>query len=56
MQERCELISRLQLFSKDRKIRCTFVGGDVHCGAVGRLFSEKGGNDHCLMYQIVSSA
>jgi len=58
--ERRKLISRLQRFARDRSIRVSFIAGDVHCCAAGKLYSkdmrEKEEGDPHLMMQIVSSA
>ncbi|KAG0230204.1 hypothetical protein BGX31_005960 [Mortierella sp. GBA43] len=56
--ERNKFLTRLQEFSNARRIRVTFLSGDVHCAGVGR-FSAKispPDNDPQLMYQIISSA
>lgn len=48
------------MFAKERSIRVSFLGGDVHCCCAGRLFSkdmaDKEEGDPYLMVQIVSSA
>ncbi|KAI9302306.1 hypothetical protein BJ944DRAFT_251611 [Cunninghamella echinulata] len=58
--ERKKLIEWLQQFARQRSIRVSFLGGDVHCCATGRLYSkdmkEKEMADPYLMVQIVSSA
>ncbi|KAI8343960.1 hypothetical protein BC941DRAFT_341994 [Chlamydoabsidia padenii] len=58
--ERKRFIERLQQYAKDRSIRVSFLGGDVHCCGTGRLYSkdmkEKEEADPHLMVQIVSSA
>ncbi|KAF9197488.1 hypothetical protein BGZ49_002047, partial [Haplosporangium sp. Z 27] len=56
--ERNKFITRLQNFANDRKIRVTFLSGDVHCAGVGRFYAKISPpeNDPQLMYQIISSA
>ncbi|KAG2178185.1 hypothetical protein INT43_003438 [Umbelopsis isabellina] len=58
--ERRKLILRLQRFARDRSIRVSFIAGDVHCCAAGKLYSkdmrQKEEGDPHLMFQIVSSA
>ncbi|KAF9349330.1 hypothetical protein BGX26_012362 [Mortierella sp. AD094] len=56
--ERNKFITRLQNFANDRKIRVTFISGDVHCAGVGRFHAKISPpeNDPQLMYQIISSA
>ncbi|KAF9995812.1 hypothetical protein BGZ65_008566 [Modicella reniformis] len=56
--ERKIFLTRLQNFANERRIRVTFISGDVHCAGVGR-FSAKISppeRDPQLMYQIISSA
>ncbi|KAF9919806.1 hypothetical protein FBU30_010518 [Linnemannia zychae] len=57
-QERNKFITRLQNFANDRKIRVTFISGDVHCAGVGRFTAKISPpeKDPQLMYQIISSA
>ncbi|KAF9431572.1 hypothetical protein BGZ76_000131 [Entomortierella beljakovae] len=56
--ERKKFITRLQNFANDRKIRVTFISGDVHCAGVGRFYAKISPpeKDPQLMYQIISSA
>ncbi|KAF9998020.1 hypothetical protein BGZ80_006880 [Entomortierella chlamydospora] len=56
--ERNNFVRRLQKFADDRKIRVTFLSGDVHCAGVGRFFAKVSPpeKDFHLMYQIISSA
>ncbi|CAO3568087.1 unnamed protein product [Mortierella alpina] len=56
--ERNKFITRLQNFANDRKIRVTFISGDVHCAGVGRFTAKitPPEKDPQLMYQIISSA
>ncbi|KAI8987067.1 hypothetical protein BDB01DRAFT_720027 [Pilobolus umbonatus] len=58
--ERKALIERLQQYSRDRSIRVSFLGGDVHCCGAGKLYSkdmkEKEEGDPYFMVQIISSA
>ncbi|KAG2209010.1 hypothetical protein INT46_000780 [Mucor plumbeus] len=60
MVERRDFIKKLQVFSKEKSIRVSFLGGDVHCCGAGRLYSKdmktKEEGDPFLMIQIVSSA
>lgn len=50
----------MQNFAKDKSVRVSFLGGDVHCCAAGRLYSKnlmhKEEKDPYLMVQIISSA
>ncbi|KAK3845010.1 MAG: hypothetical protein J3R72DRAFT_436723 [Linnemannia gamsii] len=57
-QERNRFITRLQNFANDRKIRVTFISGDVHCAGVGRFTAKISPpeKDPQLMYQVISSA
>ncbi|KAI8147160.1 hypothetical protein BJV82DRAFT_508875 [Fennellomyces sp. T-0311] len=58
--ERKRFIERLQQFARDRSVRVSFLGGDVHCCGAGRLYSkdmkQKEEGDPHLMVQIISSA
>ncbi|KAI9484846.1 hypothetical protein BDB00DRAFT_774189 [Zychaea mexicana] len=58
--ERKRFIERLQQFARDRSVRVSFLGGDVHCCGAGRLYSKdmrnKEEGDPHLMVQIISSA
>ncbi|KAI8981833.1 hypothetical protein BDF20DRAFT_863500 [Mycotypha africana] len=58
--ERREFIKRLQSYATEKSVRISFLGGDVHCCAAGRLYSkdmkDKEEGDPYLMVQIVSSA
>jgi hypothetical protein len=58
MLERLFMVEMLQRASKAKGIRVTFIGGDVHCGAMGRFYNSKDPKslDALLMYQITSSA
>lgn len=63
-KERNWFIEQLQIFARTRRIRVTFISGDVHCAAVGVLKSLKQKNkaeipplnDHRYMLNVVSSA
>ncbi|KAI8337947.1 hypothetical protein BC941DRAFT_352187 [Chlamydoabsidia padenii] len=58
--ERKLLIENLQQFAREKSIRVSFLAGDVHCCAVGKLYSkdmkEKEEGDPYFMVQIISSA
>ncbi|ORZ10749.1 hypothetical protein BCR42DRAFT_421942 [Absidia repens] len=58
--ERRRFIERLQQYARERSVRVSFLGGDVHCCGAGRLYSkdmkEKEEGDPHLMVQIISSA
>ncbi|KAI8466181.1 MAG: hypothetical protein J3K34DRAFT_524717 [Monoraphidium minutum] len=58
--ERRFLIENLQLMARGRQWRVTFLSGDVHLAAAGRLYSFPKSkslvNDPCYMPQFVSSA
>lgn len=58
--ERKQFIRRLQSFAKDKSVRVSFLGGDVHCCAAGKLFSknlrDEEESDPNFMVQLVSSA
>lgn len=58
--ERKKFIEWLQQYARQKSVRVSFLGGDVHCCATGRLYSkdmkEKEVADPYLMVQIVSSA
>ncbi|KAK9863128.1 hypothetical protein WJX84_002391 [Apatococcus fuscideae] len=60
LHERRMLIQRLQTLCLNRQLRVTFISGDVHLAAVGRLYTNPKvahlRNDHRFMTQIVSSA
>jgi hypothetical protein len=59
MNERSQLIWRLQHIARNRNIRITFLSGDVHCCGAGTFHSTKfvsPPNDFRYMCQIVSSA
>ncbi|CAF3823060.1 unnamed protein product [Adineta steineri] len=61
IDERNNALRRFQQLAEEKKIRITYLGGDVHCCGVGR-FQSAGShrpapiNDPKLMYQIISSA
>lgn len=60
-KERKELVLRLQALAKERNIRITILGGDVHLAALGRFYSNPKLNiptehDWRYMANIVSSA
>ncbi|KAF5391297.1 hypothetical protein D9757_001947 [Collybiopsis confluens] len=63
-QERNWLISEIQAFARTKRIRVSFLSGDVHCAAVGVFKSLKDKNapeipppvDHRYMINIVTSA
>ncbi|KAF9428122.1 hypothetical protein BGZ94_003330 [Podila epigama] len=56
--ERNKFLTRLQNFANDRKIRVTFISGDVHCAGMGRFTAKISPpeKDPQLMYQLISSA
>ncbi|KAG0177072.1 hypothetical protein DFQ29_005293 [Apophysomyces sp. BC1021] len=58
--ERKQFIMRLQQYARDRSVRVSFLGGDVHCCGAGKLYSkdmkDKEEGDPMLMVQIISSA
>ena len=58
--ERKQFIKRLQVYAQEKSVRVSFLGGDVHCCAAGRLYSKDKTQDEerdpYLMIQIVSSA
>lgn len=65
IDERNEILGRLQDFARKRSIRVTFLSGDVHCAAFSMFRSDKETriahqlqpqNDHRLMYQVIASA
>ncbi|KAI0253864.1 hypothetical protein BJV78DRAFT_1371871 [Lactifluus subvellereus] len=62
--ERNWFIGQLQLFAQQRRIRITFLSGDVHCAAVGvlktlqkskRLSAPVPESDHRYMLNVVTS-
>ena len=61
IEERDRVLRRFQLLAEEKKIRITYLSGDVHCCGVSR-FQTKGSHrplpvhDPKLMYQIISSA
>ncbi|KAF9168829.1 hypothetical protein BGX21_009387, partial [Mortierella sp. AD011] len=58
-EEKKKLVELLQAIAASRNVRVTFVGGDVHIGGAGRLFSTNFTDplrDPYYMTQIVSSA
>ena len=55
-RERTMVIRTLQEIALQRRIRMTFVSGDVHCCGVGYLYDPKSPQDHKLMFQIITSA
>ncbi|KAA1077859.1 hypothetical protein PGT21_022299 [Puccinia graminis f. sp. tritici] len=59
-EERNWFILKCQTLALELKIRITFLSGDVHCAAVGRLFTHgkrlKAAQDPKYMLNIVSSA
>ncbi|KAI7830872.1 hypothetical protein BX661DRAFT_197426 [Kickxella alabastrina] len=60
MEERKQFVLRLQEFARQRNVRVTFVGGDVHCCGAGRFASSNPQlppeRDYRFMPQIISSA
>lgn len=63
-KERNELIQRMQELALVKRLRITFLSGDVHCAAVG-LFKTlvkpkdepiSAGQDHRYMLNVVASA
>jgi phosphodiesterase/alkaline phosphatase D-like protein len=58
--ERKKFIERFQQFARERSVRVSFLGGDVHCCGAGKLYSkdmkEKEEGDPYFMVQIISSA
>jgi hypothetical protein len=61
IEERNRALLRFQQIAKEKKVRITYLSGDVHCCGMSR-FQTKGShrpppiNDAKLMYQIISSA
>jgi hypothetical protein len=59
-EERRKFIKRLQIFAKDKSVRISLLGGDVHCCGTGRLYSkdmkQREEGDPYLMVQVISSA
>ncbi|KAF9577816.1 hypothetical protein BGW38_006733, partial [Lunasporangiospora selenospora] len=58
-EEKRKFVELLQAIAASRDVRVTFVGGDVHIGGAGRLFSTNSTDalrDPYHMTQIVSSA
>ncbi|KAG1466101.1 hypothetical protein G6F56_004755 [Rhizopus delemar] len=59
-EERKGFIERLQKYAREKSIRVSFLGGDVHCCGAGKLYSkdmkEKEEGDPYFMVQIISSA
>ena len=61
IEERNRTLVRFQKIAEEKKVRITYLSGDVHCCGVSR-FRTKGSqrplpiNDDKLMYQIISSA
>lgn len=55
--ERKRLVLMLQDFSEKRRIRVTFIAGDVHCALAyaGMFFDEKAPNGHRTMIQTFHS-
>lgn len=45
LEERNRFIFRLQEFAQRRKIRITFIGGDVHCCGVGKFSTPSSSRD-----------
>ncbi|KAI9256720.1 hypothetical protein BY458DRAFT_519383 [Sporodiniella umbellata] len=60
VEERKRFIERLQQYAREKSIRISFLGGDVHCCGAGKLYSkdmkEKEEGDPYFMVQIISSA
>ncbi|KAI8072289.1 hypothetical protein BC940DRAFT_233352 [Gongronella butleri] len=60
LDERKKFIENLQLYARRTSVRVSFLGGDVHCCAAGKLYSKDMKNreegDPNLMVQVVSSA
>ncbi|CAO3662981.1 unnamed protein product [Rhizopus stolonifer] len=58
--ERRKFIERLQQYAREKSVRVSFLGGDVHCCGAGKLYSkdmkEKEEGDPYFMVQIISSA
>jgi len=60
-EERNWFLKELQSLAAEKSVRVTFLGGDVHLGAVGRFispssFSVPKDEDHRYMLNIISSA
>ncbi len=59
-QERRAMLEWLQSFALHRRVRVSFISGDSHCAAVGRVCStkgERGGvHDERMMVNVTSSA
>jgi hypothetical protein len=45
IEERDKFLFRLQAFAKQKSIRVTFIGGDVHCCGVGRFATPSRDRD-----------
>ncbi|KAJ3380959.1 hypothetical protein HDU92_005674 [Lobulomyces angularis] len=56
--ERLRLVEILQKYSERRRIRVTFIAGDVHLALFGKFYngSDPESLDHHLMFQVTSSA
>ncbi|ORX52305.1 hypothetical protein DM01DRAFT_1336688 [Hesseltinella vesiculosa] len=58
--ERRHFIEKLQFMAREKSVRVSFLGGDVHCCGAGRLYSkdmkQREEGDPYLMVQIISSA
>ncbi|KAI9280760.1 hypothetical protein BY458DRAFT_500302 [Sporodiniella umbellata] len=58
--ERKKFIERLQQYAREKSVRVSFLGGDVHCCGAGKLYSkdmkDKEEGDPFFMVQIISSA
>jgi len=55
-RERTVLVRTLQEISYNRRMRVTFLSGDVHCCGVGYFYDPQYPMDHKLMFQIITSA
>ncbi|KAJ3144045.1 hypothetical protein HK101_002868 [Irineochytrium annulatum] len=60
--ERGAMVARLQALARERGVRVTFLGGDVHVGGLFRFRAENAGGDGewedrdpLTMYQVVAS-
>ncbi|RKF65229.1 Uncharacterized protein GcC1_124002 [Golovinomyces cichoracearum] len=54
--ERTYLIRTLQSIAHQKRIRMTFLSGDVNCGGAGLVHDPSHPSDYKTMYQIISSA
>src|SRR5277367_1602551 len=55
-RERTFVIRSLQDLATQKRVRVTFVSGDVHCCGVGYFYDPSAPQDPKLMFQIITSA